>query len=115
MYVLLLLLGALATALGLSLVATGVTAGGETEVITPGTIAAVGGLALIGLGLVLRELQRIEHALASRPMPRLPRPVEAPTAAVGGAQPRIPGQGASKPEPRPQPAPPSLAAPSTPP
>ena len=35
-------LGALATALGLSLVATGVTAGGETEVITPGTIAAVG-------------------------------------------------------------------------
>jgi len=113
MYVLLLLLGALATALGLSLVATGVTAGGESEVITPGTIAAVGGLALIGLGLVLRELQRIEHALASRPMPRLPRPVDAPAAGAerASAQPRIPAQVAPKPEPRPQPAAPSLAAP----
>jgi hypothetical protein len=117
MYVVLLLLGALATALGLSLVATGVTAGGESEVTTPGTIAAVGGLVLIGLGLVLRELQRIEHALAARPMPRPARPVEAPAASVAdraGVPPRIAAPVPPKPEARPPSAPAIVAAPTPP-
>jgi hypothetical protein len=48
--------------------------------VTPGIIAAVGGLVLIGLGVLVRELQRIERALAARPMPRATRPPEAPVA-----------------------------------
>jgi len=48
--------------------------------VAPGIIAAVGGLVLIGLGVLVRELQRIERALAARPMPRATRPPEAPVA-----------------------------------
>lgn len=42
----------------------------DTSVITPGVVAGVGGLLLIGLGLTLRVLQRIEHALATRALSR---------------------------------------------
>jgi len=38
----------------------------DTTIMTPGVVAAVGGFLLIGLGLALRVLQRIEHALAQR-------------------------------------------------
>jgi hypothetical protein len=77
MSALLLLLGAVTTAAGLALVTSGVTGAVDAETITPGTIAAIGGLLLIGLGLTVRALQRIERALESRPMPRRVRPGEA--------------------------------------
>jgi hypothetical protein len=73
MYVFLLVLGALTSAAGLSLVASAVAQEGVSAV-TPGIIASVGGLVLIGLGVLVRELQRIERALAARPMPRATRP-----------------------------------------
>jgi hypothetical protein len=47
----------------------------DTTLFTPGIVAAVGGLLLIGLGSALRTLQRIERALAARTMPRV---VQAP-------------------------------------
>ena len=65
----LLLLGAATTAAGLILMASGVVVHDgafDAETVTPGTVAAVGGLLLIGMGLAVRELQRIERALASR-------------------------------------------------
>jgi hypothetical protein len=93
MYVFLLVLGALTTAAGLSLVASAVAQEGVTAV-TPGMIASVGGLVLIGLGLLVRELQRIERALAARPMPRATRPAEAPVA--------IPPLAPERPTPSPQ-------------
>jgi len=94
MYALLLVLGALTGALGLALVATGVTSHDTalgSEITIPGTIATIGGFVLIGLALAVRELQRIERALAARPMPRPARPLEAPAAAAQSAgEPRIP-------------------------
>jgi hypothetical protein len=42
----------------------------DAAILTPGIVAAAGGLLLIGLGVGLRTLQRIEQALAVRPMPR---------------------------------------------
>ena len=48
MSVFLLLLGVVTTAAGLALVASGATT--DTDIITPGTIAAVGGLLLVGIG-----------------------------------------------------------------
>jgi hypothetical protein len=74
MPVFVLLLGVVTTAAGLVLVASGLAPREgtfDTEILTPGTIAAVGGLLLIGLGLVVRALRRIERALAVRPMPRV--------------------------------------------
>ena len=90
MYVFLLVLGALTSAAGLSLVASGVAQEGVSAV-TPGIVAAVGGLVLIGLGVLVRELQRIERALAARPMPRATRPsantsTEAPPVAIPAAE-----------------------------
>jgi hypothetical protein len=76
MYVLLLLLGAVSTAVGALLMAAGIAHEGASAV-TPGTIAAVGGLVLIGLAFVVRELQRIERTLSARPMPRASRGGEA--------------------------------------
>ncbi len=66
----LLVLGAATAVAGLVLAASGVilpegTFG--TEVVTPGTIAAVGGLLLVGIAIAVRQLQRIERALAARP------------------------------------------------
>jgi hypothetical protein len=79
----LLVLGAVTAVAGLALVASGVilpegTLG--TEVVTPGTIAAVGGLLLVGIAIAVRQLQRIEQALAARPVPRPALPNEAPLA-----------------------------------
>jgi hypothetical protein len=42
----------------------------DATILTPGIVAAAGGLLLIGLGAALRTLQRIERILALRPMPR---------------------------------------------
>jgi hypothetical protein len=66
----LLVLGAVTTAVGFILVASGVIlpeGSVGVEVVTPGTIAAVGGLILVGMGLAVRQLQHIERALAGRP------------------------------------------------
>jgi hypothetical protein len=85
MSVLLLLLGVVTTAAGLALVASGATIRDgalDTDIITPGTIAAVGGLLLIGIGLAVRELLRIEQALVQRPALRPARSGEALAAAA---------------------------------
>ena len=82
MSVFLLLLGVVTTAAGLALVASGTTT--DTDIITPGTITAVGGLLLVGIGLVVRELQRIEQAL------RPAHPGEAPAVAAAEPPARIP-------------------------
>jgi hypothetical protein len=81
MCALLLSLGGLTSAVGLALVATFLTAHEtplDPELMTSGVVAIVGGLILVGLGLVIRALQRLEVALvAEEPMRRGGRPVEA--------------------------------------
>ncbi len=71
MYLLLLAFGGALSVAGILLAASGVSLHDrtfDTTIVTPGVVAAVGGLLLIGLGLALRVLQRIEHALAQRPI-----------------------------------------------
>jgi len=73
MYLLLLVFGGLLGAAGLVLGLSGLSLRDGTldaAILTPGIVAAAGGLLLIGLGAGLRTLQRIERTLASRPMPR---------------------------------------------
>ena len=72
----LLVLGVVTTLAGLVLMASGLAVRDgtfDTEVLTPGTIATVGGLLLIGLAYIVRELRRIERTLAVRPMPLVAR------------------------------------------
>src|SRR5580658_3325465 len=123
----LLVLGAVTTAAGFILVASGVVLPEGTigvEVVTPGTIAAVGGLILVGIGLAVRQLQHIERALAGRPGLR---PVPHEAAALSAAKlpvvagrlpfpPKMPGS--PNPPPLPlgaMPAPAEVAAMETPP
>jgi hypothetical protein len=64
--------GGLVTLAGLALVATGAIphdGAFDSGALTAGTIAAVGGLLLIGIGVTVRELRRIERVIASRPSP----------------------------------------------
>src|ERR1700741_5067654 len=73
MYLLLLVFGGLLGAAGAVLAGSGMSLRDGTfdaAILTPGIVAAVGGFLLIGLGVGLRTLQRIEQALAVRPMPR---------------------------------------------
>ena len=73
MYLLLLMFGGLLAAAGVILTGSGMSLRDGTfdaAILTPGIVAAAGGLLLIGLGAGLRTLQRIERTLASRPMPR---------------------------------------------
>jgi hypothetical protein len=73
MYLLLLVFGGLLGAAGVLLALAGMAPRDGTfdpAILTPGIVAAAGGLLLIGLGAGLRTLQRIERTLASRPMPR---------------------------------------------
>ncbi len=73
MYLLLLVFGTVLGAAGAVLALSGVSLRDGTfdaAIVTPGIVAAVGWLLLIGLGVGLRTLQRIEQALAVRPMPR---------------------------------------------
>jgi hypothetical protein len=80
MSLLLLVFGAVLAAAGVVLSASGVSIHDrvfDATLITPGIVSAVGGLLLVGLGLALRVLQRIEYVLAARPMPRTMRPGEA--------------------------------------
>ena len=74
MYLLLLGFGVVLGAAGIVLAAAGVSVregSFDTGLVTPGIVSAVGGLLLVGLGLALRVLQRIEQALAARVMPRV--------------------------------------------
>src|SRR5580704_17044176 len=76
---LLLAFGVVLTISGLILAASGVSIHDRTfdmTIATPGIVAVVGGLALVGLGMALRVLQRIEHGLTTPPMPRAARPGE---------------------------------------
>jgi hypothetical protein len=85
MYLLLLVFGAVLTAAGIVLAASGISIHDrafDTSVVTPGTVAVIGGLVLFGLGLALRVLQRIEQSLTARPMPRALRLGEATEAAT---------------------------------
>jgi hypothetical protein len=85
MYLVLLVFGGVLTVAGLALAASGLSIHDhafDMSIVTPGIVSAVGGLALIGLGMALRVLQRIEHALATRQMPRVTRPSEAAEPAI---------------------------------
>ena len=80
MYAFLLILGAVIAAAGVVLIGPGLPFGGrdyDASIVTPGAVAIVGGLILIGLALAVRVLGRIEKALAARPLPQpvLPVPV----------------------------------------
>jgi hypothetical protein len=62
--------GAVVTLAGVALVAMGVMPRDGTidsGILTAGTIAAVGGLLLIGIGMAVRELRRVERVIAGRP------------------------------------------------
>ena len=88
MYLLLLGFGVGLSAAGILLAGAGLSLREgifDSGLFTPGIVAVVGGFLLIGLGLALRTLQRIEHALAARAMPRVAQgqiaePIEAPDA-----------------------------------
>jgi len=95
MYGFLLLLGAVITAAGLGIVASGVSIQDHTfdaTNVTPAMIAVIGGCILIGLSFVVRALQRVERALMARPMPRLARPGEIASAGALAAQPIEPAR-----------------------
>jgi hypothetical protein len=114
MYLVLLAFGAVLAAAGTVLTASGVSLHDraiDASVVTPGIVAIVGGLLLIGLGFGLRALRRIEQMLASRPVstgPRAPRLGE--TAELGEPGPI---SSALKPAPRLQAASITTAAPFT--
>lgn len=74
MYLLLLGFGVVLGAAGILLAAAGLSVregSFDAGLVTPGIVSAVGGFLLIGLGLALRTLQRIEQALAARATPRI--------------------------------------------
>jgi hypothetical protein len=81
MYLFLLVFGAFLSLAGVVLAASGLSVHDRSfdpTLFTPGIVAVAGGLLLIGLGLALRVLQRIESALAVRPVtPRTARAGEA--------------------------------------
>jgi hypothetical protein len=80
MYVFLLVLGAVISVAGIALVASGVSIEDhafDPATVTPGAVAVIGGLIIIGLGLAVRTLQRIEQTLAARPMPSAPAAIAA--------------------------------------
>jgi hypothetical protein len=112
MYAFLLLLGAVITAAGLGIVASGVSIQDHTfdpTNVTPAMIAVIGGCILIGLSFIVRALQRVERALMARPMPRPARPGEIGNAAALAGQSiepvRIPFPPKPKTPTHPQPAP----------
>jgi hypothetical protein len=95
MYLLLLVFGGLLGATGVLLAGSGMSLRDgtfDTAILTPGIVAAAGGLLLIGLGAGLRTLQRIERALASRPMPRALATAEGAKVAESTETPREPAR-----------------------
>ena len=70
MYLLFLVFGAVVGVAGIILAISGLSLRDGTfdgAVFTPGIVTAIGGFLVVGLGLGLRTLHRIEQALASRP------------------------------------------------
>jgi len=70
MYLLFLVFGAVLGVAGIILAISGLSLRDGTfdgAVFTPGIVTAIGGFLVVGLGLGLRTLHRIEQALASRP------------------------------------------------
>lgn len=68
MYLLLVVFGGVLSVFGIALAAAGVSIHDrtfDTTIVTPSVIAIAGGFLLIGLGFVLRVLQRIERTLSS--------------------------------------------------
>jgi hypothetical protein len=110
-------LGVVTTAAGLLLIGSGLSPRDgtfQTEVLTPGSIAAVGGLLLIAFGLAVREVRRIERVLAARPAVRLARTDESALLANYGAASAassVPALAETKPEPPPLPVTPIAPAP----
>jgi hypothetical protein len=89
MHLVLLLIGLLVTLAGLATIGFGIPINefslGNTLIIA-GTMALSAGLILIGLAAALRQLRRIEDALATRPIPRVARLPE-PDALAGTPRP----------------------------
>jgi hypothetical protein len=117
MYAFLLILGAVIAAAGVVLIGPGLPFGGrdyDASIVTPGAVAIVGGLILIGLALAVRALARIEKALAARPLPHPIAQEEAAAPAIeepaAAAPPRIP----FPPKPVVEPAAPAAPAVATP-
>jgi hypothetical protein len=90
MPIVLFLLGVVTTAAGLVLIGSGLIPRDgalQTEVLTPGTIATVGGLLLIAFGVAIREMRRMERSFAARTTLHTARADEAVAAAFGAAGP----------------------------
>jgi len=90
MYAFLVALGAVITAAGLALLASGVSVqdhGLDAAIVTQGVIAIIGGCILIGLAFVVRALLRVERALMLRPMARTAGSGESVESAAAAAAP----------------------------
>ena len=117
MYAFLLILGAVIAAAGVVLIGPGLPFGGrdyDASIVTPGAVAIVGGLILIGLALAVRALGRIEKALAARPLPHPALQEEAAAAATEEPADAAPARIPFPPKPVAEPAPPPAPAVATP-
>ena len=103
MPVVLWLLGLMTAVAGLLLVASGVglhDGSFDSEVLTPGMVGIVGGLLLVGLGIAVRELRRIERVLAARPAPGSERPAQTVAVQASEAAAPVAAPSAVKAEPK---------------
>jgi hypothetical protein len=117
MYAFLLILGAVIAAAGVVLIGPGLPFGGrdyDASIVTPGAVAIVGGLILIGLALAVRVLGRIEKALAARPLPHPVLQEEAAAPATEEPAAAAPARFPFPPKPAPQPVPSPAPAVATP-
>ena len=116
MYAFLLILGAVIAAAGVVLIGPGLPFGGrdyDASIVTPGAVAIVGGLILIGLALAVRVLGRIEKALVARPLPQ-PALQEDAAPAIEEPAAAAPARIPFPPKPVAEPAPPPAPAVGTP-
>ena len=116
MYAFLLILGTVIAAAGVVLIGPGLPFGGrdyDPSIVTPGAVAIVGGLILIGLALAVRVLGRIEKALAARPLPHPVLQEEVATPATEESAAAVPARIPFPPKPVAEPAPPPAPAVAT--
>jgi hypothetical protein len=116
MYAFLLILGTVIAAAGVVLIGPGLPFGGrdyDPSIVTPGAVAIVGGLILIGLALAVRVLGRIEKALAARPLPHPVLQEEVATPATEEPAAAAPARIPFPPKPIAEPAPPPVPAVAT--
>ena len=117
MYAFLLILGGIIAAAGVVLIGPGLPFGGrdyDASIVTPGAVAIVGGLILIGLALAVRVLARIEKALAARPLPHPVLQEEAAAPAIEEPAAAAPARIPFPPKPVAEPAAPPAPAVATP-